>query len=344
MLKPKYLIGCLLMTAAFACKKEKDTADMKGSSDTVIFTNNTNTGNMPANSVSFPVLNIPDVNADGWINLSNGVPSTIKIPVFSSKPVNNDVTVAAELDNSLVAIYNAAHGTGYVELPAGYLNTQGLSARIPAGQSASVDSISIAVNPADFKKLTSPSYMAPIKLTSISDPSAGKLTGDTAVKVVYVVLNVELRQIKYLATTADITGTLQTKTTWAATLNPVPTGQTGNILDGSTTTFARYNIPTTPVLIDLDMQSSKNVTALRLFTVNSTTYVPAQIDVLVSDDGINYKAVGTGVKANLTFASGYSYVVFYKAIPARYLRLNVTYNTTVSTSNGRVAELDVYAK
>src|SRR3954470_15262449 len=140
MLKPKYLIGCLLMMAAFSCKKDEDTADKKGSSDTVIFTNNTNTGNMPANSVSFPVLNIPDVNADGWVNLSNGVPSTIKIPVFASKPVNNEVTVTAELDNSLVAVYNAAHGTGYAALPAGYLNTQGLSARIPAGQTVSADS------------------------------------------------------------------------------------------------------------------------------------------------------------------------------------------------------------
>jgi hypothetical protein len=343
MFKSKYFIGCLLMTAAFSCKKEEDVADKKGSPDTMIFTNNTNTGNMPANSVSFPVVNIPDVNSTGWVNLSNGVPATIKIPVFASKPVNNDVTVTAELDNSLVAVYNAAHSTGYVELPAGYLNTQGLSARIPAGQTVSTDSISIAVSPADLKKLTSPSYMAPIKLTTISDPAVGKLTADTTIKVVYVVFNVELRQIKYLGTTADITGTLQTKTNWVATLNPTPTAQAGNILDGSTTTFARYTIPTTPVLVDLDMLSSKNVTAFRLFTVTSTTYTPPQIDVLVSDDGINYKAVGTGLKANVTFAAGYSYIVFYKAIPARYLRLNVTYNATVSTSNGRLAELDVYA-
>jgi hypothetical protein len=342
MFKSKYFIGCLLMTAVVSCKKDEDAADIKGSSDTMIFTNNTNTGNMPANSVSFPVLNIPDVNSSGWVNLSNGVPATIKIPVFASKPVNNDVLVNAELDNSLVAVYNAAHGTGYVELPAGYLNTQGLSAKIAAGQTVSADSISIAVNPADFRKLTSPSYMAPIKLTTISDPAAGKLTADTAIKVAYVVFNVELRQIKYLGTTTDITGTLQTKTTWTATLNPTPSAQAGNILDGITTTFARYTIPTSSVLVDLDMQSSKNVTAFRLFTVNSTTYTPT-LDVSVSDDGINYKVMGTALKANITFAAGYSYVVFYKAVSARYLRLNITYNATVSTSNGRVAELDVYA-
>src|SRR4051812_43604377 len=102
MFKSKYFIGCLLMAAVFSCKKEEDMADKKGSADTMIFTNNTNPGNMPANSVSFPVLNIPDANSDGWVTLSNGVPSTIKIPVFASKPVNNEVTVTAELDNSLV--------------------------------------------------------------------------------------------------------------------------------------------------------------------------------------------------------------------------------------------------
>lgn len=343
MFKPKYMIGCLLLTAAFSCNKDKDLADKKGSPDTMIFTNNTNTGNMPANSLSFPVLNIPDVNSNGWVNLSSGVPSTIKIPVFASKPVNSEVTVNAEIDNSLVAVYNAAHGTGYVELPAGYLNTQGLMARIPAGQTVSADSISIAVNPADFKSLTSPAYMAPVKLTTISDPAVGKITADTAIRVAYLVFNIELRQIKYLGTTADITGTLQSKTTWAVTLNPTPTAVTGSILDGSTSTYSRYTIPTSPVQVDLDMQSSKNVTAFRLYSQTSATYTPTQIDVSVSDDGINYKVVGTGLKANLTFASGYAYVVFYKAIAARYVRLNVSYSATVSSSNGRMAELDVYA-
>lgn len=343
MFKLKYITGCLLMTAVFSCKKD-DTADIKGNSGTIIFTNNANLGNMPGNSVSYPVVNIPDVNADGWVNLSSGVPAAIKIPVYASKPVSRDVTVAAELDNSLVAGYNATHNTSYVELPAGILNTQLLTARIPAGGTTSADSLSIAVNPADLNKLTSPAYMAPIKLTTVSDESAGSITADTSIRVVYVVLNVELRQIHYLATTANIVGTVQAKTGWTVSFTPAPAPTTaGSVLDGSTTTYSRWVTPTSPVQVDLDMQASKNVTGFRVYSSTSSSGIPSQFDVSVSDNGIDYKVIGTAVKANVTYGSGYSYVLFYKPIAARYVRLMVSYSTSTSSQNGRIAELDVYA-
>lgn len=339
MLKLKYIIGCLAITMVVCCKKD-DSFDVKGNSGTIFFTSNTNLGNMPGNSVSYSAVNIPDAASSGWLNLSSAVPPTIRIPVFATKPVRSEVTVAAELDNSLVAIYNAAHNTSYAQLPAGILNTQSLSARILEGQTTSTDSLSIGVNAADLKTLTAPAYMAPVKLTTVSDPAVGNVTSDTAIKVVYVVLNIELRQIRYLGTATDLTGTLQSKTSWAVSFTPAPT-TVGNILDGSTTTFARWGA--SPVQVDLDMQAAKNVTGFRLYSTTTTTVTPTQIDVAVSDDGINYKVIGSAVKANLTYTSGYNYVVFYKPITARYLRLNVAYSTSTSTQNFRIAELDVYA-
>lgn len=341
MLKLKYIIGYMAMTAIFSCKKD-DTADIKGGADTIFFTNNANLGNLPGNSVNYPLVNIPDAASSGWLNLSSGVPATIKIPVYASKPVSREVTITGTVDNSLVANYNAAKKTTYVALPSGILNTQTLSARIEEGKTTATDSISIGVNAADLKTLTEPAYMAAIKLSSVSDAGAGKITTDTALNVVYVVLNVELRQIRYLATTTDIPGTIQSKTSWAVSFSTAPAATTaGSILDGSTTTYSRWTA--SPVQVDLDMQASKSVTGFRLYTSTSSTGSPTQIDVAVSDDGITYKALGSPLRANLTYASGYTYVGFYKPIGARYLRLKVYYSTSTSTQNFRIAELDVYA-
>jgi hypothetical protein len=330
------------MTVIVSCKKD-ESPDIKGNPDTMFFTSNANLGNMPGNSVSYSLTNIPDATPSGWQNLTSGIPQTIKIPVYATKPVSREVTVTAEFDNSLVAAYNAANNTAYTELPAGILSAQSLSVKIPEGQTTAVDSLTIGVSAADLKTLTAPAYMTPIKLTTVSDESVGKIASNDAIRIVYVVLNVELRQIRYLATAADVTGTLQSKVSWVTTFNPAPTAQVGNILDGSTATLARWTAPTPPVMVDLDMQAAKNVTGFRLYTSTSSTTSPTQMDVSVSDDGITYRLIGSPLRANLTYTSGYTYVLFYRPVKARYLRLNVSYSTSTSTQNGRMAELDVYA-
>ncbi|OQP56402.1 hypothetical protein A4R26_04355 [Niastella populi] len=327
------------MTVLFSCKKD-DAADIKGNAETMFFTNNTNLGNMPGNSLSYSVVNIPDAASTGWLNLSSGLPGTIKIPLYATNPVRRDVTVTAEPDNSLVAVYNAANNTNYAQLPAGILTTQSLTAKIMEGQTTSVDSFSIGVNPADLNTLTAPAYMVPIKLTTVSDPSIGSITSNTTIKVVYVVLNIELRRIRYNATAADVTGTLQSKASWMVNFNPAP-NTAGNILDGVTSTYSRWG--GSPVQVDLDMQAAKNVTGFRLYSTTSSTNIPTQMEVSVSNDGINYELLGSPLRANLNYASGYNYVLFYKPITARYLRLKVSYGTSTSSNNFRIAELDVYA-
>lgn len=329
----------MAMTAMFSCKKD-DTADIKGNPGTLFFTNSMNLGNMPGNSVSYSLVNIPDAASSGWLNLSTTLPATIKIPLYASKPVSREVTVTAELDNSLIATYNMANNTSYVALPAGILTTQSLSARIAEGQTTSVDSFAIAVNAADLKTLTQPAYMAAFKLNTVSDPGVGSITTNTATQTVYVVLIPELRQIRYLATTTDIPGTLQSRTSWTVSFSSTPT-TVGNVLDGSNTTYSRWTA--SPVQVDLDMQASKSVTGFRLFTSTTSTVSPTQIDVAVSDDGITYNALGSPLRANLTYASGYTYVGFYKPISARYLRLRLYYSTSTSSQNFRLGELDVYA-
>jgi len=340
MFKSKYLIGSVIMATAVLASCKKTTGyDITGEADTKFFMNNTSSGNAPQNSVGFSVVNVPNSSGSGLLNLSTTLPANIQFPVFASKPVGQDVAISAVLDTTLVASYNATYNTNYKVFPAGILNTTTLVAHIAKGNTTSTDSITIPVNTANLPSMTDTAYMAPIKLTTIQDASAGNITGNTTTQITYVVVKVEQRRIKYLATTADAIGALLTpRTAWVSTFTPA-LSTTGSIFDGSLTTYSRWTA--SPGQLDVDMQASKNVTGIRLYTATSATYVPSQVDVYLSNDGINYDHIGLITKANTTYST-YSYILFYKAITARYVRLFLTYSTSTNTQNCRVTEFDVY--
>lgn len=340
MFKSKYLIAGLFLSSLFLSCKKDEKFDVKGEQEVKFFTNATNSGDAPVNSVSFAVTNIPASSGTGLTNLTTNFPSAVKLPVFATKPVSEEVTIGAQLDNSLVAKYNEKHGTNYAAFPDNVLNTSNLNAKILKGNTISMDSLTIPVDLTALNMLTEKAYLAPIKLTSVSNQNTGAITNNADAQVVYVVANMEYRRIKFLATTADITGTLSPRTSWTASFNPTP-ATTGNIFDGSTATYTRWSA--SPGLLDVNMQDIKNVTAIRLYTTNSSTLIPTQIEVSVSTDGINYTLVGAPLRANLTYASSYNYIVFYKPIQAKYIRLNLYYGTSTNTQNFRVSEFDVYA-
>jgi hypothetical protein len=344
MLNNKFLIGCIAITSVLASCGKNDSYDIKGEKTVKFFTNNESFGNAPQNSVSYNVVNIPDVAGSGLINLSTTVPSAIKFPVFASAEVSQDVTIGAELDNSLIAAYNTSHNTNYEAFPNGMLTSTSLVAHILKGSSRSADSITLTPALAGLNTLTGKAYMAPIKLTTVSEPAVGEITGNTTTQVTYVVVNVELRRIKYLALAAEALGSLITpRTSWTLLFNPAPTtiAGTGSVVDGSTASYSRWTA--SPVQVDINLQTARNVTGVRLYTTTSATNIPTQVEVLLSNDGINYDMIGAPLRANLTYASGYNYILFYKAIPAKYLRLKLSYSTSTSTNNFRIAELDVYA-
>ncbi|MGC4103884.1 BT_3987 domain-containing protein [Ferruginibacter sp.] len=339
MLKIKYFTGCLALAVAFFSCKKSDSFDVVGDPTTKFFVDNNPTfANMPDNSISYAAVNIPNVAGSGVVNLSTTVPAAIKFPVYASRAISMDVTINAELDTTLVAAYNASHNTKYAVFPAGILTTTGLVAHMSKGSSTSSDSITVPVDATKLGLLTLTAYMAPIKLTSLS-AAAGEITTNT--RIAYIVINVEQRRIKYLATTADVIGAiLPTRTAWTSAFDPALT-TTGSIFDGSTTTYSRWSA--SPGTLDVNMQTVQNITGIRLYTATSATYVPTQVDVYLSTDGITYDLIGSPLKANLTYASSYNYILFYKAIPAKYVRLKLYYATSTNTQNYRVVEFDAYA-
>lgn len=336
-----YFTGCMLVVGLLvSCKKEKGN-DIKGDPDVHFFTSNTNLGNMPDNSITYNVVNVPDAASSDLVNLSTTLPAMVKFPVFASKPVASDVKIGAQLDNSLINVYNTEHNTSYAPFPTGILNTDGLGAMIIKGSTTSSDSITIPADLTKLKALTGTAYMAPIKLMSVSDPNVGKITSNTTIQVTYIVATVEQRKIKYLALATDAQGTLITsRANWVINFTPAPT-TVGSITDGSTTTFSRWTA--SPVQVDINLQATTNVTGIRLYTSNNATYIPTQVEVSVSTDGLNYTVVGAPMKADLTYASSYNYILFYKAIPTKYIRLKNSHPSSTNTQNYRITELDVYA-
>jgi len=345
MLKIKYPIGCLLIASIYLSCDKKESFDIKGETSVTFFTNNESSGNMPQNSINYNVINVPDAAGSGLLNFSSTMPATIQFPVFATRPVSEDVIIAAELDNSLIEQYNAAHNTDYFTFPAGFFyNPTSLSAKILKGETASMDSISLVADLSVLNTLTGSAYIAPIKLTTVSKPQVGKIT-TSATRVTYIVVNVELRLIRYNATAAQALGSLiNPRTSWDVLLTPSPNsmGGNGSIIDGSTSTYSRWGT-TTVGQVDVNMQDLKNVTGMRLYTTTSSTLIPTQIEVYLSSDGINYDHIGSPLRANLTYASSYNYILFYKAIPAQYVRLILYYTTSTNTQNRRITELDVYA-
>jgi hypothetical protein len=338
----KYIFLTMIAAGTLVSCEKDDAADITGDPQVKFFTNLEALGNAPINSVSFAVVNIPD--GSNWVNLSTTLPDPVRIAVLASAPVSQEVTIGAGLDNSLIEKYNADHNTSYLPFPAGLLNTGTLSARIAAGATSSVDSISIPANTAILNTLTEKNYMAPIVLKTVSNPSAGGITNNTAITVAYVVANVEKRLIKYNTLEAEMTGTLiADRSAWTATLTPEPIQLSGGggILDGNNSSYSRWGVSQGQV--DINMQTAQAVTGLRLRTTTTANQLPTQVEVYTSEDGINYTLIGNPLRANMSFENGYHFIAFYQAIQAKYIRLRLFYGTSTNTQNRRITELDVYA-
>jgi hypothetical protein len=334
----------IFASAILSCGK-KDSYDIKGDTKVKFFTNLESLGNAPKNSISYAVVNYPDAVGSGILNLSTTIPDAIKFPVLATRAVSENVEIGLELDNSLIAEYNTANNTNYKPFPSGFLNMVDLSVQIPAGASASTDSVTLTANLANITSLTEKAYLAPIKLKTVSNTAVGEITSNSTSQVTYIVVNVELRKIRYNATAATAVGTLiSPRTSWAVTFTPAPATVSGggSIIDGSNSSYSRFG--TSPVQVDVNMQNTHNVTGIRLYTSNNQTHTPTQVEVYLSNDGINYELTGAPLRANLTYASSYHYILFYKAIPAKYVRLRLLYTTSTNSQNTRITELDVYAE
>lgn len=95
--------------------------------------------------------------------------------VRMARPVSQDVAVKLEIDESMIATYNAEHETQYQMLPKEYLEMPDLETVIPAGE-VMAPALNLTIKP--FTTPNQEQYAVPVKIASVSGPVAVTGRGD----------------------------------------------------------------------------------------------------------------------------------------------------------------------
>ena len=330
----RWIIACFAVIAALSfqsCSDEKS-YDVVGDTANIIYINTQQWSpiNSPKNLFSFAVVHTP-VGEFGVVKA--------KFPVNSTKPMSNSVTVSAELDNSLVDTYNKTYGTKCVALPSGILSMSKSNATIAAGKSVSVDSITVSIDSAKLVLLTGSTYLAPISLVSVSESGAEI---SKVYNTAYVLITTSTSLIKKNVGSSGMLGSLVPNySAWTVTSDVTPSKYTfSTIFDGSTST--RWQFPSTPVTLLIDMKDTKKVSGFRTFAQYAQYgYIFSQIKVSLSSDNVTFNELGTCTSNDMANESGYQYVGFYGAMDARYIKLTLAWN---SSYYPYLCELGVYIK
>jgi hypothetical protein len=111
-------------------------------------------------------------NLDGGHSAADTI--LIKFPVHLTKAAQSEMKMTLDVDNDLIAVYNAAHGTSYLPLDAQYrsLKNDG-KLTIPKGETRSKDSLTLVVTRA-MKDLTNLNgYLIPVKIRNFDGIDVG---------------------------------------------------------------------------------------------------------------------------------------------------------------------------
>ncbi|WP_321518610.1 BT_3987 domain-containing protein [uncultured Bacteroides sp.] len=327
------IIACLATFVALSLQScsDKETYDVMGNPINKVYINTRDWGpiNTPKNSFSFSIVHTP-IGDFGDI--------LAKFPIRSTREVSKSITVKAELDNSLVEVYNKTYGTKYVALPDGVLDLSKATSTIERGQSLSSDSITVSADPSKRALLTEKFYLAPIKLSSVSESDC-EISSEY--NTAYVLITTSTSLIKTNVGSSEMLGSLVTNcSTWTVTSDITPSAGTySNIFDGSKTTNWRF--PSTPVILVIDMKESKKVSGLRLFAQYAQYgYIFNQVNISLSKDNVTYNEIGTSKDNDMTNESGYQYISFYGSVEAQYIKLTLNWKYNYYPW---ICELGIYA-
>ncbi|HJD76681.1 MAG TPA: DUF1735 and LamG domain-containing protein [Bacteroides reticulotermitis] len=176
----KYILGLLILIGVLNFQScDSESYDVEGNPNNLIyFTSSKIT--MPANSLIF--------NVD-WTSIGAlGDEVVVKLPVKSTRSAEKTIKVHAEVDNSLVALYNTTNGTSYEAFPADAYKIVKSIATLETGTNQSVDSIEVRVPAENFITLNKREYLLPVRLTSVDGSGKVSVQNNTAwatVKVKY---------------------------------------------------------------------------------------------------------------------------------------------------------------
>ena len=244
--------------------------------------------------------------------------------VKTTSASKEDAHIFLEMDNSYVEKYNLQNGTSYVPAPQGSISFDKTSLTIPAGNTASADTLTVTIVESYYSQFTGDNdYLVPIVIARSDNPEFGP-SRDYSVR--YLKLSYKETIINTDAKAPDITGTLVTDySTWTC-LDAVGINADDfqMVFSDSWSDAWNFDEGQSECTFTIDMQQERNVTAFYC-----TSYFLNDLDVKLSSDNATWTNCGNVKVTDLcTDDHGNNCVVFYGAMPCRYLRITMRLNTT----------------
>lgn len=323
----RWIIACFAVIAAlsFQSCSDEESYDVVGDTANIIYINTQHWNPIKAsrNLFSFSIVHTPAGDFGDVL---------VKYPIRSTKPMSKSVIVKAEMDISLVDTYNKTCGTKYVALPDGVLDVSKAMATIENGKSNSVDSITFSINPSKRALLTASTYLAPVRLVSVSE-SGAELSKEY--NTAYILISTSSTNCYQKPVVSDMVGALVSdRSAWKASFDVNSYGAISNLFDGNTDSDVYFSSTKSTLTLDL-AKAYSSITGLRIHTWE-VQYGLKNINVSSSNDGTNWTLQGG---AALATGNIYQYIKFYSAISSRYIKLEIT---EWSSSYIDLAEIDVF--
>ena len=222
--------------------------------------------------------------------------------------------VTASVDNTLVDTYNAKHNTSYAAMPSENVDIQNASLTIEADQSASSESVTIALK-GDLTGLTNENgYIIPVKLAAsgaVSSESRG---------VVYAVIKPENKLIKPIKSADDIVGfPAGGRSSWTADCDDY-----ANLFDGSNSTAVKFPQQNDNTLT-VNFGGKRLITGLHIYS-----YGISGVSVEYTPDGSIWQTAGTAdvsdvVNKGSQWGSGDYYMAFGEVLEAQSLKVTFSF-------------------
>lgn len=236
-----------------------------------------------------------------------------------------NIQATVQLDNSLVATYNEAHGTKYEAIPESALTLRNATLTIPAGSTVTQDTLHLSLtDDANVLKTldNENGYLIPLRLVSAE---GGDAQPSTDVNTAYLKVTVTEDNVNHDATKNDIKGTLVAdQTGWTVTTNgnvqswyePIET-----LLDGDASSYCSIRGNGDELHLIIDMKKEYTFDAITLYYSSywgESGALSDAMQIYTSSDGENWKSSGENTSPSA------AYCVFYAPITARYIRLTTS--------------------
>ncbi len=262
---------------------------------------------------------------------------SIDLPAYVSQAAKVGVTATIAVDNSLVAEYNAEHGTSYPAAPNGVLNIENGSVTIAAGETTSSTNFKAAIPADKMPQLTNPQYIIPLRITA-------KRTDGTTVDnagVIYMIFTTEVKLVNSGAGSGAMAAP-QVSTTVMRTWSVDTNESFNDVTDNRQGSY--WDPPTNPSTWVIDMKEVKNFAGLSVrsyYTNYGAVYGLSEAMIELSEDGSNWIECGTATTRDMAYENPYQVITLYGTVPARYIKITLTWNYF---NYAALSELRVYAE